>query len=155
MGQEKAEEVVMNNGLSKALFDEQVKNLGNTRLLQLRLWDVAKIEYPTIDVIFRQPSRTPFRVRFICESWPELPPSIELLFENGDYLQRLPQGTSVLNSGPHPLTGRPFICTPGSREYHTHSGHITDLWDYYKEQQENDLGGILTQIWNAWKKTID
>jgi hypothetical protein len=40
----------------------------------------------------------------------------------------------------------------GSREYHTHESHISDIWDNYRGMPEFSLGGIITQLWNAWLK---
>lgn len=145
----------MNRLLSKAFFDEQTKNLAGERLLNSRGWKVNQLDYPIIDITFTREGRTTFRVRLKCDSWNESPPSIELLSEDGQYLTRLPAGSGVLNSGPHQLSGRPFICTPGSLEYHTHTSHINDHWENYKGKPAYDLGGIITQIWNAWRKTND
>ena len=145
----------MNDTLSNAIFNEHVKHLANPRLVNLRFWAVNDLTYPYIDITFKQPNRIAFRIRLQCNSWNEMPPSIELLSEEGEYLKRLPQGSGVLNQGPHEATGRPFICSPGALEYHIHPSHITDLWQNYKGKSSYDLGGIITQIWNAWRNTND
>ena len=145
----------MNAELSKAFFDFDTKSLTADRLLNVRLWTINELAYPIIDITFTKDGRNPFRVKLNCNAWNENPPSIELLSVDGNYLTRLPSGSGVLNPGPHPLTGRPFICTVGSIEYHTHTSHITDHWENYKGKPSYDLGGIITQIWNAWRKTND
>lgn len=144
----------MNSSLSKEIFEEQTKNL-TSRLLELRSWTVNKMSYPILDVTFYSPGRKAFRVRMQCDNYDQEPSSIDLLSEDGNFLTVTPTGQGVINGGNHPKTNRPFICSPGSREYHSHPSHLGDLWDNYKSKSGYDLGGILTQIHNAWKKTND
>ena len=40
----------------------------------------------------------------------------------------------------------------GAREYHTHPSHVGEPWELLKESSSYSLGGILTQLWNAWQK---
>lgn len=145
----------MNNALAKAMFVEHTRCLDDPRLLELRSWKINELSYPIIDITFIHDLRRPLRIKLTAASWNTEPPSIELLDQNGSHLVRLPRGSGVLNSGRHPLTNRPFICTPGSKEYHTHPSHIMDYWTNYSGKSSFDLGGIITQIWNAWRKTHD
>ncbi|MDZ7650295.1 MAG: hypothetical protein U5K54_25920 [Cytophagales bacterium] len=144
----------MNSALSKEMFDDQTKHFSE-RLLELREWTVNKMSYPILDVTFSRPGRKQFRVRMICDNYDEFPSSIELLGGDGAYLVHAPTGSNVINIGKHQNTQRPFICSPGSLEYHTHPSHLTDLWENYKGTSRYDLGGMLTQIHNAWLKTQD
>lgn len=146
------EAVAVHEVASKALFDAEVELLPQ-RLLDLRGWRVISGTYPILDVKFESNGRVG-RVQMICDDWNEQPPSIQFLSEDGELLSiiaRDPAG--VINVGPHPLTGRSFICIPGSREYHTHSSHTGDLWDNYKGKSDFNLGGILTKVWRAWQKS--
>ena len=94
------------------------------------------------------------RVRMTCDDWNGLPPIVTLLDQSGTGLRTLPTGpTGIFHQGPHPVTGRPFVCMAGTREYHTHSSHTGDLWDNYRNRGGYDLGGILTRIWNGWIKS--
>ena len=34
----------------------------------------------------------------------------------------------------HPILGVPFACVQGTYEYHTHPGHIADVWDRYRHR---------------------
>jgi hypothetical protein len=147
--------VLMNKALSVAIFEEQTKNLDDARLLNHRLWKINELAFPIVDITFNQPGRLPFRIKLKCDQWDSVPPSIELLSADGSYRVPLPSGSGVLNNGPHHVTGKPFICSPGALEYHIHSSHVTDHWDNYKAKSGFDLGGIITQIWNAWRKTND
>jgi len=144
----------MNTTLSMALFDEQTKHF-NARLIELRSWKVNEISYPNLNITFHQLGRKPFRIRMRCDRYDELPPAVDLLDETGIYLTQTPTGSGVINGGNHPGTQRPFICSPGSLEYHTHPSHLNDAWENYKGKSGFDLGGILTQIFYAWQKTND
>lgn len=140
----------MHELLSRSIFNDQIK--GIARIASLRGWTIFKIEHPIIDVGFTGINKD-IRIRMLCDNWNELPPSIEFLSLSGEYLTTVrndPGG--VFNNSPHPQTSRPFICMVGSREYHTHPSHTGDHWLNHKNKPSNDLGGILTQVWHAWKK---
>lgn len=145
----------MHEAASKALFDAEVEKL-TPRLIRLRNWTLHSTTYPVLDVSFRSDSdrRSPLRIRLICEDWNDQPPSIQFLSLEGELLSAIKRDPAgIFNESAHPLTGRPFVCTPGAREYHTHSSHVSDYWSSYKEQSGFDLGGILTKLWRAWRKT--
>jgi len=143
---------VMHELASRALYEEEVGKF-SSRLEQSRGWQFHLTEYPVLDVSFTAEGRTAIRLRLNCVDWDEKPPSIELLNLDGTPLTALPPNlTAVFNPGPHPQTSRPFICMRGSREYHIHPSHLTDLWENYRHQTDNMLGGLLTQLWHAWLK---
>jgi len=136
--------------LSRTLFDKDIRGL--ERISANRGWTVFDTSYPVLDVGFTGHNKD-MRIRMICDNWNELPPSVELLSLKGEYLKtvnRDPAG--VFNNSIHAMTGRPFICMVGSREYHTHESHTSDHWADHSHKSGYDLGGILTQIWRAWEK---
>jgi hypothetical protein len=142
----------MHPAAAKALFDEEVARFAPP-LAARRLWIFHSLEFPTIDCSFTGPGRTTLRLRLHCDDWDDLPPAISLHNADGSYLTTLPQNPSgVFNMSPHPSTGRPFICMRGAREYHTHPSHVADYWENLKDNSSYNLGGILTQVWNAWHK---
>jgi len=147
----------MNQLISKAIFDAQGVHLANAKLLELRGWVINTLEYPMVDITFTNTGRRPFRVRMTAKDWDTNPPAIELLSAAGEYLTTIttPKGSGVINTALHHNTQRPFICTPGSLEYHTHQNHVGDKWENYRGKSAFDLGGILTQIYSAWRTTID
>jgi hypothetical protein len=144
----------MNETASKMLFDKDVFKIDG-RLLSVRGWKLYSKEFPVLDVGFQAGGRTEFRVRLIANNWNAEPPAIELLDKDGNYLTgpKIPQNSgNVFHTDNHHLTGRPFICMPGAREYHTHQSHVADSWDNYRHQSGYDLGGIMTQLWWVWQK---
>lgn len=142
----------MHPAAAKALFDEDVANL-SAALGERRGWVFHTISFPLIDCSFTATGRTTLRLRLQCDNWNDLPPAVSLYAADGAPLTRLsPNPTGVFNQGPHPATGRPFICMRGAREYHTHPSHVADPWENLKSSSSYSLGGILTQLWSAWQK---
>jgi hypothetical protein len=140
--------------LSKAVFDRDVAQI-DRRSARMRDWTIIEASYPVLDVVFNHPSAAPLRLRLQCDDWDELPPSIQLLSKDGQPLAAPPPNVGgVFHPGPHPATGRPFVCMRGARQYHTHFSHTTDLWDNHRGQSGNDLGGIVFQLWQAWKRSV-
>lgn len=142
----------MNRAASEALFDEHTKHLEG-EILNIRRWRIFSRAFPVLDVGFEAENRQPFRVQMNAEDWNELPPAVTLLSIDGAALTVLPSGSNIFNQSAHPSTGRPFICMAGTREYHTHASHTSDLWENYKTRSGYDLAGILTQIWSGWLKS--
>lgn len=139
---------------AKALFDLELAAIPIS-LAKLRGWTLHCIEFPLLDCEFGHTTAQPLRLHFHCDGWNTQPPSIELLTPAGKTLSKIPgTSTGVFNGSAHPTTGKPFICMRGSREYHTHSSHLTDLWEPLWNRSDMSLGGILTQIWNAWRKEV-
>lgn len=142
----------MNETASRALFRDQTDGM-TTQLFSLRGWLVHSKNYPVLDIAFVAEGWPTLRVQMVCDRWNELPPSIRLLDSEGTPLHSTPRGPGgVFNPSAHPRTGLPFICMRGSQEYHTHPSHLNDDWSCYRGQSSYDLGGILTQIWQVWKK---
>jgi hypothetical protein len=149
----------MHELVSRSLFEEQVKGL-NGRLAASRSWVLHQIEYPLIDLTFTasETNRVPLRLQVRCQNWNEIPPSVTLLDGAAGFLpsanpprqEILPNPSGIFHPGPHPNTGRPFVCMAGTLEYHTHPSHVTDYWEGYRTKAAFDLGGLLTQIWNGW-----
>lgn len=140
--------------LSQAAFERDVSRI-DARAAKLYDWKIVEVSYPILDVIFTHVSDAPLRLRLTCNDWDDLPPEIELLTADGQPLTTAPPNVgSVFNPGPHDATGRPFVCMRGAREYHTHNSHTSDLWDNYRGQSGMDLGGIVLQLWRAWKKAV-
>jgi hypothetical protein len=140
--------------LSRASFDRDVGRI-DTRSARMYGWTIVEASYPILDVVFNHAVAAPLRLRLTCTDWDELPPSIELLAADGQHLSTAPPNVGgVFHPGPHPITGRLFVCMRGAREYHTHFSHLADLWDNYRGKPGNDLAGIVVQLWRAWKRSV-
>lgn len=144
----------MLEALSRVAFERDVGRL-DRRTAEKFGWTIVTAEYPILDVIFNHATAMPLRLRLTCVDWDELPPSIELLDAAGQHLDKAPpHAGNVFHGGPHPSTGKPFVCMRGSREYHTHPNHLTDYWANYRGKSGIDLLGILSQLWRAWKRSV-
>lgn len=77
-----------------------------------------------IDPRTRQPSRPPVRAPGLSESGVR-----DALVEN------------------HPLTGLPFLCLPGIREYHIHPQHTGDDWLLHRASGAGRIAVICERIW--------
>ena len=107
------------------------------------------------DVVFSHPTAMPLRLRLDCRQWDEVPPSVELLRADGAPVTAAPPNVvGVFHPCPHPITGRFFVCMRGVREYHTHFSHVNEAWENHRGKSGNDLPGIVTQIYRAWKKAV-
>lgn len=140
----------MNEQLSKASFEREVAMLTEAWAAALKVRVNSK-DYPIVDLTFMH--AVPLRLKLVCDNWPELPPSVELMDELGRHLKpdALSRG-GIFNSSAHPSTGRPFVCMRGTREYHTHSSHRNEKWEAYRGQEGMGIVGIALQIGSAWKK---
>ena len=145
----------MHLAASRALFERDVATL-SSELARRRQWVLHSLTYPLIDCSFTAERRTTLRVRFRCDDWNDLPPSVTLHTADGSLLTApLTNTSNVFHPQRHPATNEFFVCMRGTREYHTHPSHVTDLWENLKSSCSYSLGGILTQIWHAWEKGKD
>lgn len=147
----------MHEALSVARFEQEV-NAIPAATCSNRSWKIHAAKYPLLDIEFAVTAvdtRPGLRLKMDFNGWNEQPPSIVLLRPDGSPVTQILRpltGTAVFHAGPHPAAARPFVCMPGSREYHTHPCHTADVWENYKNSPNFNLGGIVTQIWQAWKK---
>lgn len=54
----------------------------------------------------------------------------------------------------HPDTGRPFLCLPGIREYHTHPQHTGDDWLLHRTSGTGRLPVICERIWRRMVRNV-
>lgn len=141
---------MVHEALAKANFVRDVGLLSPV-FLQNRRWILNEAEFPVLDVTFR--SNTPLRVRLQCDEWNELPPSVRIIKPDGGEWAAGLRGP-IFHQDKHPSTGRTFICMVGSREYHTHTSHLNDLWVNYKAQDGMNLPGLLDRFSRAWRKEM-
>ncbi|MBY5667383.1 hypothetical protein HFO33_34265 [Rhizobium leguminosarum] len=144
----------MLEAISKAEFDRDVGQLDERTASKYR-WRVLSKAYPIFDVVFGHESARPLRLRFKCEDWDDLPPSIEILNEDGTAPSEIPPNAgSVFHGGPHQDTGKMFVCMRGSREFHTHPSHVHEHWSNYRGTSGMGILGIALQLWRTWKRAV-
>ncbi len=54
----------------------------------------------------------------------------------------------------HPRTGLPFLCVPGTREYHTHPQHTGDAWLLHRNEREGSIVTISDRIWHTMVRNV-
>ena len=54
----------------------------------------------------------------------------------------------------HPETGRPFLCLPGIREFHTHPQHSGEDWLLHRDLGEGDLAVICERVWRRMARNV-
>ena len=140
----------MHEVLARRKFDGDVASL-NDILVRTSRVTVHSRTFPVLDLTFEH--TTPLRLQLIATDWNEAPPSVVLLNLDGSTCST-PMPGGIFNQGPHPSTGKPFVCMRGTLEYHTHESHINEVWDQYKGTDGMDLVGIALQIGNAWRRTL-
>jgi hypothetical protein len=140
----------VHEALARVNFDRDVALLTPV-FLRSRNWTLNEVQFPILDVTFSG-SKT-LRIRLTCDSWDELPPAEKLLTADGSQWNGK-STNSIFHSTGHSVHGGPFICMRGFRGYHTHSGHVNDHWSNYREQEGNNLPGLLDQLSRAWRNMV-
>ena len=132
------------------------KFVAETRLLETEAsayvatkgWKIASAAYPTLGVVLRHSrSERELEFRFRCDDWDEEPPSLAL-HDPRDGRELLPTEWPRGNGWhhKHPTSGKPFLCLPGIREYHTHRSHVRDRWDGYRLRGTYRLRDIVDRV---------
>jgi hypothetical protein len=140
----------------------------NGTLYRSRGWFLTRAEGTDIEIAFVAPNLAPgFRV---------IPVSIRLDYANYDvwapsltFIDPLTGDPAPVpiqahkREGPvlrdlipanHPQTGRPYLCLPGIREYHSHPQHSGDDWLRYRLQRLGSPAVIAQWIWEYMTGTV-
>jgi hypothetical protein len=113
---------------------------------------MASIPVPTglLDV-------TPVTVRFDYADFDLYPPSLRFI-DPRDGTDRMPSTRALIPTpeGPrdliineHPIHGRPFLCVPGTREYHDHPQHSGDVWLLHRKNGAGRLAPLCDLVWRT------
>jgi hypothetical protein len=138
----------VHEALAKANFERDAAFL-TPRFLESRDWTVNELQFPIMDVTFN--GSKPIRVRLQCDNWNEEQPLETLLKPDGtDWNGPTTTPDSIFNAG----NGRAFICMRGFRGYHLYGNHTSDLWANHKDQDGNNLPGLLDQLSAAWRRMM-
>lgn len=146
----------MDPAVSKLKFDREAGGLREIAPVLAGGWDIRSAEWPILSIVFTHPKsqrKVGFAFRF--DDWDDTPPSLGLFdpATGQDLPWNLwPQGGWSIGN-PHPSTGKPFLCLPGIREYHTHSSHTGDAWDNYHARGTFTLTYIVHRVWQRFGDT--
>lgn len=101
-------------------------------------------------------------VRLMYDNYDLWPPSLTFI----DVFSREPAKPHVraflpTDDGPrdvlidqHPVTGLPFLCVPGTREYHTHPQHTGDDWLLHRTLGEGSISNICDRVWRFMARNV-
>jgi hypothetical protein len=144
-------------------------------------WWMLQAQFPDVSVVFASPKITPasviFGVEINFDNYDLWPPSVRLAnpFTRVPYTydqlpSRLPRLVPVgqVPPGMSPPIGVqdlmvahgdgsqiPFLCLPGTREYHDHPGHSGDSWLLHRGMGEGTLNFILSQLYKYGVEPIN
>lgn len=65
-----------------------------------------------------------------------------------------PEGPRDVLIDGHPLTGQPFLCLPGIREYHIHPQHTGDDWLLHRQTRAGSLWTVCERIWRLMVRNV-
>jgi hypothetical protein len=65
-----------------------------------------------------------------------------------------PEGPRDVLIDAHPLTGQPFLCLPGIREYHNHPQHTGDDWLLHRSTGSGSLVNVCERVWRLMSRNV-
>jgi hypothetical protein len=118
---------------------------------------LASVPVPGVSV-----QMMPVAVRFDYSDYDLAPPSVRFIdpASGADAmpmtraLQPAGDAVSDLLIDDHPLHHRPFLCVPGSREYHEHPQHSGDLWLLHRGTGAGRLAPLCDLIWRTMSANL-
>ena len=149
----------MDPQVSRRKFENQVAQFDTyavAAFAEMRGWQPKRAQYPTLAVLMRHHrSEREIEFRFLCDDWDDLPPSLALndpvTGRELPYAEWPKEVWSIGNN--HPVTGKPFLCLPGIREYHTHHSHRNDAWSGYRQRGTFHLHEIVDRVSQRFQDT--
>jgi hypothetical protein len=66
----------------------------------------------------------------------------------------LPDGPRDVLIDAHPVTGLPFLCVAGNREYHSHPQHTGDSWLLHRPLGEGSMSTICDRVWRYMARNV-
>jgi hypothetical protein len=144
--------------VSRRKFGQAMASLGEeaSDFVRQRGWVVSNADYPTFAVVFTHAkSGRAVGFRFLFDNWDEEPPSLSLFDPESGHehpWDKWPKNGWAAGN-PHSRTGKPFLCLPGIREYHTHESHLNDKWDDLRGRDTYKLLHIVERVRQKFEDT--
>ena len=156
--------------VSQAKLDDELAQWhANADVYRRRGWLLLGVEGLRVDVAFlasvavgdlQLPSVTA-AIRLQYDNYDLWPPSLTFIDpRTGD--PTVPPVNAIEQDGAelrnallgHPATGRPFLCIPGLREYHSHPQHTGDDWLLHRDQGAGRLAVICDTVWRRMVRNV-
>jgi hypothetical protein len=165
---------LVDSGISAKKFKRELDAWKSNPDARARGWLLLDIDeaFPSVEIAFlaklgvsNAPTFLPAVVcaaRLKYDNYDLLPPSLTFI----DAVTRLPARPHVRAiiaspDGPqdvlidaHPLTGQPFLCLPGIREYHTHPQHTGDDWLLHRPMHTGAIWTVCDRIWRLMVRNV-
>ncbi len=100
-------------------------------------------------------------IRLTYDNYDVWPPSLEFIDpRTGDPASPPVQALDRFEEGvrnallAHPDAGRPFLCVPGVREYHTHPQHSGDDWLLHRRSGAGKLAVLCDIVWRRMARNV-
>jgi hypothetical protein len=144
-------------------FDFEVRSLLSLEdEYRRRGWWIRRIDFPEVEVAFASQFAqfvvVPVAVRISFDNYDLDPPSLRFIHPisgepslpsvNEAWLETK-EGLEQIFIGMHPTTQQPFLCVPGTREYHSHPQHDGDSWFLHRTTGEGRLVTLLERVWQS------
>jgi len=147
----------MDSVISKKLFEQQLERVHGSDLANYLSWVLLETTYPRLRVRMSHPNGNSREFLLDFSRFDDLPPSIMLVDPDGKPIMeegQLPQ------RGPHffryqsATSPRPSLCYQFAAEYYEwwHLGSV-NVWHALRYQPEYEVLGILSQIYQLYRKT--
>lgn len=136
----------MDPEIIKRYFEEDTRKISeNEALLNACRWRVIKISFPIIVISMVHPKS--LKEYYFMFTYDDIPISLQAV-NHDTFLPALfsewPQGQYFLCE--HSTTHKPFLCAPGIKEYHTHSSHSSEAFNY--TTGEFRLPSVVDTVYN-------
>lgn len=141
----------MDSEIVKRFFEADAQKINeNVSLLTACRWKIIKIEFPIIAISMIHPQS--LKEYYFMFTYDDIPISLQVV-NHDTFLpapfSEWPQGQYFLSE--HSTTHKPFLCAPGIKEYHTHSSHSSEAFNY--TTGEFRLPSVVDTVYSHFLKT--
>lgn len=159
--------------VSTAKLDREIEHWQENReLYRRRGWVLVSRDGLIVDVAFTaqvqvSTSAAPLPIVTACirldySDYDLEPPSLTFIdlqsgkphFPHVQALILTEEGPRDLLIRAHPQTKLPFLCIPGTREYHSHPQHSGDSWLLHRSRRAGALAVICDQVWRSMARNV-
>jgi hypothetical protein len=166
--------VLVEPGVTQAKFAKELENWKQQKEFAERGWILLRedLMVPMVEIAMLAKVSTSSgstflpvvacAVRLTYDNYDLLPPSMTFIdvftrqpsFPHTRAFLSTPEGPREVLIDAHPITGLPFLCLPGIREYHQHPQHSGDDWLLHRTSKEGSISTICERIWRTMTKNV-